>query len=74
MITIDQKVEMYRMRLEGKSYQAIADRFGVSRQYVYQLFGQKYKSEPYRNVDVQYTGLRKWMNESNYSVAKLAGY
>ncbi len=72
MITIDQKVEMYRMRLEGKSYQAIADRFGVSRQYVYQLFGQKYKSEPYRNVNVQYTGLRKWMNESNYSVAKLA--
>ena len=72
MITIDQKVEMYRMRLEGKSYQAIADRFGVSRQYVHQLFGQKYKSEPYRNVNVQYTGLRKWMNESNYSVAKLA--
>nr|DAQ30173.1 MAG TPA: Helix-turn-helix XRE-family like protein [Caudoviricetes sp.] len=72
MLTIDQKVEMYRMRLEGKSYQAIADRFGVSRQYVYQLFGQKYKSEPYRNVNVRYTGLRKWMNESNYSVAKLA--
>ena len=72
MITIDQKVEMYRMRLEGKSYQAIADRFGVSRQYVYQLIGQQCKSEPYRNVNVQYTGLRKWMNESNYSVAKLA--
>ena len=31
MLTIDQKVEMYRMRLEGKSYQAIADRFGGSR-------------------------------------------
>ena len=72
MLTIDQKVEMYRMRLEGKSYQAIADRFGVSRQYVYKLFVQKYKSEPYRNVNVPYTGLRKWMNESNYSVAKLA--
>lgn len=72
MLTIDQKVEMYRMRLEGQSYQAIADRFGVNRQYVYQLFGQKYKSEPYRNVNVQYTGLRKWMNELNYSVAKLA--
>ena len=72
MLTIDQKVEMYRMRLEGKSYQVIADRFGVSRQYVHQLFGQKYKSEPYRNVNVQYTGLRKWMNELNYSVAKLA--
>lgn len=28
MLTIDQKVEMYRMRLEGKSYQAIADRCG----------------------------------------------
>lgn len=72
MLTIDQKVEMYRMRLEVKSYQAIADRFGVSRQYVYQLFGQKYKSEPYRNVNVRYTGLRQWMNESNCSVAKLA--
>lgn len=67
MLTIDQKVEMYRMRLEGKSYQVIADRFGVSRQYVHQLFGQKYK-----NVNVKYVGLRKWMNESNYSVAKLA--
>ena len=72
MLTIDQKVEMYRMHLEGETYRAIADRFGVSRQYVYQLFGQKYKSEPYRNVNVPYTGLSKWMNESNYSVAKLA--
>lgn len=72
MLTIDQKVEMYRMRLEGKTYQAIADRFGTSRQYVHQLFGQKYKPEPYRNVNVQYIGLRKWMNELNYSVAKLA--
>ena len=72
MITIDQKVEMYRMRLEGKSYQAIADRFGVSKQYVYQLFGQQCKSDPYRNVNVPYTGLRKWMNESRYSIAELA--
>ena len=72
MITTDQKVEMYRMRLEGKSYQAISDRFGVSRQYVYRLIGQQCKSEPYRNVNVPYTGLKKWMNESNYSVAKLA--
>lgn len=72
MITIDQKVEMYRMRLEGKSYQAIADRFGVSRQYVYQLIGQQCKSEPYRNVNVPYTGLKKWMNESRYSIAELA--
>lgn len=72
MLTIDQKVEMYRMRLEGKSYQAIADRFGVSRQYAYRLIGQQCKSEPYRNVNVPYTRLKKWMNESNYSVAKLA--
>ena len=72
MITIDQKVEMYRMRLEGKSYQAIADRFGVSRQYVYRLIGQQCKSEPYRNVNVPYTGLKKWMNESRYSIAELA--
>lgn len=72
MLTIDQKVEMYRMRLEGKSYQVIADRFGVSRQYVYQLIGQQCKSEPYRNVNVPYTGLKKWMNESRYSVAELS--
>ena len=72
MLTIDQKVEMYRMRLEGKSYQAIADRFGVSRQYVYRLIGQQCKSEPYRNVNVPYTGLKKWMNESRYSIAELA--
>ena len=72
MTTLDPKVEMYRMRLEGKSYQAIADRFGVSRQYVYKLIGQQCKSEPYRNVNVPYTGLKKWMNESRYSIAELA--
>ncbi len=72
MLTIDQKVEMYRMRLEGETYRAIGDKFGVSGQYVHQLLGQKYKPEPYRNVNVQYTGLRDWMNECNYSVAKLA--
>ena len=72
MIPIDQKVEIYRMRLEGKSYQAISDRFGVSRQYVYRLIGEQCKSEPYRNVNVPYTGLKKWMNESRYSIAELA--
>lgn len=72
MLTIDQKVEMYRMRLEGKTYRAIGDKFGVSGQYVHQLLGQKCKPDAYRNVNVQYTGLRKWMNGLNYSVAKLA--
>lgn len=69
MLTIEQKVEMHRMHLEGETYQAIADRFGISRQYAYYLLSQK---KLYRNVNVQYTGLKSWMKKFNYSVAKLA--
>lgn len=69
MLTNDQKVEMYRMRLEGKTYRAIADKFGVSFQHVHHLLSQP---KPYCNVNVQYTGLKSWMSQSNYSVAKLA--
>jgi transcriptional regulator with XRE-family HTH domain len=68
MITIDQKVEMYRMRLEGKSYRAIAEKTGFSFQYVHHLLSQ---TKPSYNVNVQYAGLKNWMNQSSYSVAKL---
>lgn len=69
MITIDQKVEMYRMHLEGETYRAIGDKFGVSCNYVHKLFGQRAGS--YRNEKIKYNGLKKWMKQSNFSIAKL---
>lgn len=33
-MTIDEKVEAFRMRLEGNTIQEIANRFGVSKQYI----------------------------------------
>ncbi len=36
-MTREQKIEAFTMRLDGMSYQAIADKYGVSKQYIQQL-------------------------------------
>ncbi|MDY4007450.1 MAG: helix-turn-helix domain-containing protein [Candidatus Limiplasma sp.] len=39
-MTKDQKVEAYKMVLDGHSFQDIAKTFGTSRQQIYNLFGK----------------------------------
>jgi bacterioferritin-associated ferredoxin len=36
-MTREQKIEAFTMKLDGKSYQAIADKFGVSKQCIQQM-------------------------------------
>lgn len=40
VMTKDQKVEAYKMVLDGHSFQDIAKTFGTSRQQIYNLFGK----------------------------------
>lgn len=42
-MTIDQKVEAYRMRLEGHSLQEIGDKFGVTRERIRQILSCREK-------------------------------
>lgn len=43
-MTIDQKVDAYRMRLEGATLQSIADTFGVSKERIRQILPGEGKS------------------------------
>ena len=71
-MTKEQKIEAYSMRLDGVTVREIAKKYGVSYQYIQQLFpgtgkdnGEKYKSYIYPNIV-------KLLHENSMSLTKLA--
>lgn len=74
-MTIDQKVEVYRMRLEGATLQSIADHFEVSLEWIRQIVppieGKTWSLEGMRNRCV-YPGIAQWLYENRCTYAKLA--
>lgn len=64
------KAEAYFMRLEGKSFQEIADCFGVSWQYIHHLLSGICERKPRRSLDtVVFPGIRNYMRENQLSFA-----
>lgn len=65
--------EMDRLKRNGKTYQYIADLYGISRQRVYQILGkmdQRYfKIIPKEKV--VFSGLRNWLNENKINITEL---
>ena len=60
-------------RAQGMTYEQIGKKYGVTRQYVYQLIGGETKS-CFRGItekDCIYPNLRKWMNENKVSKTEL---
>lgn len=58
--------QMQALRDHGMTYQAIAEEFGCTRQYVYQMIGTG-EGAHFRLVTKDgciYPGLRRWMNEN----------
>lgn len=71
-MTIDEKVEAYRMLLNGSTYQEIADNFGVSKQRVQQLIpGGSNKSSAAINSCI-YKGISDWMRENRLGYSDIA--
>lgn len=74
-MTIDQKVEAYRMRLEGATLQSIAVKFGVSKERIRQIVppidGKTWKFEDMQNRCV-YPGIGQWLYEHRCTYTKLA--
>lgn len=70
-MTIDQKVEAYRMRLEGSTLQSIADTFGVSKERIRQILPGKGRSWTEDAVlsKCAYPVIAQWLfdNRLNYS-------
>lgn len=73
-MTIDQKVEMFRLRLEGNTLQEIADRFGITRERVRQILlsAESLRIRTPGLPDCIYPNLAKWLNENRYSCSGFA--
>lgn len=74
-MTVNEKVEAYRMRLEGASFSEIGNRFGVSKQYIQQILPVPEKNRVEMSADsCIYKNISKWMMEKGASYSKLANY
>ena len=72
----DRLLEMIKMRLDGCTYQEIADKYGVTRQCVQQSianFTGKERTARKSSLDrCIYPNIRKWMLDNNISMIKLS--
>lgn len=65
-MTIDDKVEAFRMKLNGYTYREIADRYGVTRQRIQQIFSSREKGRR-DSKNCIYPNLKRWMQDQNHS-------
>lgn len=67
----EKAVEMFKMRLDGATYQEIADKYGLTRQRVHSLIGSPKKTSLKTFDYIVYKGLKTWMEENEISIAGL---
>lgn len=71
-MTREEKIEAFTMRLDGETYQEIADKFGVTRQYIHQMLGGDRRSKVALNDrGFIYPNLMKWMIENGVPIYEL---
>jgi len=71
-MTKEQKIEAFTMRLDGMSYQAIADKYGVSRQYIQQMLigGSRRNQFKKWEKDFIYPNLYAYMSSKGFNTLK----
>ena len=69
--SIDQRLQMYRMYLDGCTFQKIGDTFGMSKQAVY----QKLQLTDHRRTSgydkIVYPNIKHWVEKNNASFAQV---
>ena len=73
-MTVDEKVEAYRMRLNGASLKECADKFGVTSEYIRQIT-PPVETHARRRSSYDtciYPNLSKWLYENRYSYNRFA--
>lgn len=76
MITDEQKVEMFRLRVLGMTYEAIGEKFGVTKQSAYSTLNYVVKGTGRGIARCIYPALSEWCvehGESFYSLSKKVG-
>ena len=68
------RLEVARMRKIGMSYQEIADKFGVSRQYINFLLqdGERVGRKPKNTHQIKYIGLKRYLETNRISIGKFS--
>lgn len=71
MIEKERAVEMFKMKLDGFTYEEIGEKFGLSRQRVHQILSIG-ETKIKINLDyVIYPGLKKWMEDNTINASAL---
>lgn len=72
-MTREQKEEVKRLRGAGMSYQAVGERFGVSKQRIHQITHPKPRKRKSPNTDgIKYPKIKQYLEENNVKVTALA--
>ena len=73
-MTNDEKVEAYRMRLEGATLQEVADRFGVTREWIRALTPapEKRGKKKRNHKNIIYPNINKFLYENRHSYSSFA--
>lgn len=72
MITNDQKVEMFRMRVEGTPLAEIGEKYGISKQGVQQMLGGIIHTPREVSRKCVYPNLQRWCVDHETSFRQLA--
>ena len=65
-------IDMFALRMDGMSLQKIADRYGITKEYVRQLIGTPSGIDCRVKVKSIYKGLRNWMDSNSISSYRLS--
>lgn len=71
-MTKEQKIEAYSMRLDGVPIRKIAEKYGVSYQYIQQLLPGKRKDYREKYKSCIYPNIVKFLHENSMSLKKLS--
>ena len=70
----ERAMDMFKMRLEGATYQEIADKYGITKQRVEGILKMREPSKKHSNKKYEkciYKGLREWLQQNNYKLNDL---
>ena len=67
------KIEVFKMRLDGFTYQEIAEKFGVSKQYINQMLQNVISERRNKAVNkIVYPNIANWLKNNECSISEFA--
>ena len=69
----EDKIEVFKMRLDGFTYQEIAEKFGVSRQYINQMLQNVISERRNKTLNkIVYPNIANWLKDNECSISEFA--